>query len=716
MTPLMGRARIRAFMDARRKHDVFLMLLAAVLAAVTGALYLYSNLYYADGFLTLPLDDAYIFLHYARNFAAGHPLVYNVGDPPTTGVTSYLYLLMLTPLALIFHAPNALVWATYVLNVALYGLSIWLFAKVVAHLFEGRYVIVSTFVFATTGPITFHALGGMDGGLYIAALLFALYTYILYQEQGRRVWFIAALAVLTLARPEGILAAAILAALALLGRGPRNEHAGSAPRRSKWLVLLGLAPVPVYFALNYFIGGYLSSSSFLSKSILAQTTDPWPLRAATVLSYTIYVVKSILAGLDGYYVRGYFNANTVYAAANYFAPLALAFFLVGWGRAARKSWSAGRASPGFAAGVVFLACVAAACVALPYTRHFARYIAPYFPLFVIGVLGGIDGLAFLIRYGRPQISHAAMFWTGAAYFLVFGLLSSAYFWVAYGMSARDIRYQHIAVARFIREKVPAEANVFTHDVGALAYYGGRRIVDMEGLVTRDAWRYGREGLGAVCEFVRRNGKYGDYFAGYLSVYPFRSSDALGTLAYSGQLLTTTMAGGREMTVARFAPRVFERPPPPANRALAAFELVDEVNVADVASEAAHDYRVHVRAATVIQSYAAARPLSSAPEVVVFEAGRVVSGREEFTVDVTPGRDVLAVVRCEPPYGAAVRVDGVFAGNWVVPPAAGDVYRDGSFPLRARFVRGRRLRISLETLSDDLTYNAPVHYYFYSRKE
>ncbi len=703
-------------MEARRKRDVFLILLAAALAAVAGAFYLYSNLYYTGGFLTMPLDDAYIFFHYARNFADGHPLAYNVGDPPTTGVTSYLYLLILTPLALIFQGPNALVWAAYFLNVALYGLSIWLFAKVVSYLFEGRYVIVSTFVFATTGAVTFHALGGMDGGVYIAALLFALYTYILYQDQGRRVWFIAALATLALARPEGMIAAALLAALALLGRAPRNEHAGEAPRRSKWLLLLGLTPIPAYFAVNYAVAGHLSSMGFLTKSILAHSAQPWGERAAIVLSFTVYVVKSVFAGLDGHYIRAMFNANTLYAAANFFAPLALAFFLVGWGRAARKSWTEGRALPGFAAGVVFLACVAAACLALPYPRHFTRYIAPYFPLFVIGVLGGIDGLAFLIRYGRPQISHAAMFWTGAAYFLVFGLISSAYFCVVYGMSARDIRYQHVAVARFIRENVPADAAVFTHDVGALAYYGERRVVDIEGLVTRGAWRYGQVGEGAVAEFVRRNGKYGDYFAGYLRIYPFGEAGALEPEAYVAALPNLSMAGGEEMTVARFAAEVFETPPLPASPILAGFELTDEVDVADVISEKAHRYRLRRRGANTFPSYAAALPLRGAPGVIVFEAGRSVCGEEEFTVEVPAERDVLAAVRCSPPYGAAIRVNGVFAGNWKVPFGGQDVYLDAYFPIPARFVRGPRLRFSLETLSDDLTSNVPVHYYIYSRKE
>ncbi len=703
-------------MEARRQRDVFFIVMAAALAAITGALYIFINLYFTDRFLTFPLDDAYIFLHYARNFAAGHPLVYNLGDPPTTGVTSYLYLLLLTPLALIFRTPDALVWASFLLNVVLYGVSIWLFAKVARHLFEGRYVIPSTFIYATTGPITFHALGGMDAGLYIATLLFSLYAYILYKDYDRPAVFIVALATLTLARPEGIIAAVIFAALALIGAGPKVQSGGPTERRVRWLVLLGLALVPAYLALNYLAGGYVTPAGFLSKSILAHKTQPWAVRLVAIIAYGIYVVKSVLGGLNGYYVKGFYNANTVHAAAAYFAPLALAFFLVGWGRAARKSWSDRRPSAAFAAGLVFLACAAAACAAVPAPRHFARYIAPYFPLFVIGVLGGIDGLAYLIRYGRPTISHAAMFWTGAAYFLVFGLISSAYFWVAYGMSGRDIRFQHVAVARYIRENTPERVNIFTHDVGALAYYGERRIVDIEGLVTREAWRFGNEGWAGAAEFVRREGKRGDYFVGYFNAYPFDEAGVVTSPEYHGRLVTNTMAGARDMAVAEFVPEVFEASPPPSARALKGFELVDEVNVADVISESAHRYRLRPRGRNTLFGFAGPLPLAAAGGVNVFEAGRLVSGVEEFTVEVPGGRDAIAAVRCEPPFGANVRVNDAPAGIWEVPSVGTDAYVDGLFRIPAKLVGDGRIRISLKTAGEDLSYNRPARYYFFSRAE
>jgi hypothetical protein len=691
-----------------------MVIAAAAVALGAGALYLYIDLYFTDNFLAFPLDDSYIFLQYARNAAAGHLFEYNVGDPTTTGATSYLYLLILTPLAVIFREPNSLVWATYVLNVVVYGVSVFLFAKIAGRLFEGRYVIPATAIFATTGVVTYHALAGMDGGIYIFALLFAVYTYLLYSEYGR-VWPLAAgLAVLSFSRPEGIGAAAIIVACALLGRVPVVNGKPQPRRAAKWWVLLGLAPVPLYFLVNYLAGGHLTSTTFLSKSIWGPGTKPWPMRIAEILTYSFYAIKSIFTGTEGQYPKNLYNANIPHAAAAYFAPLTLAFFLVGWGRAARKSWSNRRPSPAFVAGIVFLAGIAAACIFVPFPRHFSRYLVPYYPLLLFGVLGGIDGLAVLIRYGRPAINHAAMFWTGAAYFLVFGLMSSAYFWVAYGMSARDIRFQHIYAAAYIRDHVPAGADVFTHDVGALAYYGGHRILDVEGLVTRAAVPYAGGGAGNLGEFVKHRGKPGDYFAGYLNIFQLKEGFLLEPPEFEVKLYTITTAGAEDLTLARFVPEVFEESPAPRFAGLANFEFADAVDVGYPLSEAAHDYRFTRRGAHNFSSFAAVLPLAGAGRRV-FEAGRAINGVEKFDVSVPAGRDCLAVVRCVPPYRAAVKVNGAPVGDWETPAETTLGFVDSYFPIPSRFVRDGKLRLELETATGDYSYNQPARYYFYARR-
>ncbi len=49
------------------------------------------------GELSLPLDDSFIYLQYARAIAQGHPFVYTAGNAPTTGATSLFWPLLLLP-------------------------------------------------------------------------------------------------------------------------------------------------------------------------------------------------------------------------------------------------------------------------------------------------------------------------------------------------------------------------------------------------------------------------------------------------------------------------------------------------------------------------------------------------------------------------------------------------------------------------------------------
>ena len=54
--------------------------------------------------------------------------------------------------------------------------------------------------------------------------------------------------------------------------------------------------------------------------------------------------------------------------------------------------------------------------------------------------------------------------------------------------AKDCRYisdRQVAAALWMRDHLPADAVVATHDVGAIAYYSERRLVDMVGLVSPD---------------------------------------------------------------------------------------------------------------------------------------------------------------------------------------------------------------------------------------
>ena len=95
----MGRAVI-ALPRARVASIAIALLLLAVAAFQAGRV-LRAERSIVDaaggGGMSLPLDDSFIYLQYAKAIAEGHPFVYTPGNAPTTGSTSLLYPLLLVP-------------------------------------------------------------------------------------------------------------------------------------------------------------------------------------------------------------------------------------------------------------------------------------------------------------------------------------------------------------------------------------------------------------------------------------------------------------------------------------------------------------------------------------------------------------------------------------------------------------------------------------------
>jgi 4-amino-4-deoxy-L-arabinose transferase-like glycosyltransferase len=89
-----------------------------------------------------------------------------------------------------------------------------------------------------------------------------------------------------------------------------------------------------------------------------------------------------------------------------------------------------------------------------------------------------------------------------------------------------INEQHIPIGNYIRENTPADAIIATHDIGAVAYFSDRPVVDVIGLVTPDMMEFchnhdrmkkilaGVDPLSAkiIGPYGRGGKKHADYFA------------------------------------------------------------------------------------------------------------------------------------------------------------------------------------------------------------
>src|SRR5215510_2223922 len=148
----------------------FRFLFALVLAASVGSLAWYLG---SRGHpFVLPLDDAYIYLQYARTAASGHWGAYFPGGPASTGATSLAWLVGLIKAAYVFkivHAPleTALPVAALLGSSLSLAVSFWLMLRLaVRHDVRGVFSPLACLIALLSPLWIFGAMNGMETGFY----------------------------------------------------------------------------------------------------------------------------------------------------------------------------------------------------------------------------------------------------------------------------------------------------------------------------------------------------------------------------------------------------------------------------------------------------------------------------------------------------------------------------------------------------------------------
>lgn len=127
-------------------------------------------------------------------------------------------------------------------------------------------------------------------------------------------------------------------------------------------------------------------------------------------------------------------------------------------------------------------------VLLPFAHRFSRYLVPALPAVALLALGVLKAL-----WARP--AEAAPAWRSWGRIAAPLLVAVALAWQAFGVPIADTNYttlcryhyqRHERTGRWLKEHTPTDAVVAAHDVGAIAYYSERRIVDVAGLIQPDA--------------------------------------------------------------------------------------------------------------------------------------------------------------------------------------------------------------------------------------
>jgi hypothetical protein len=404
----------------------------------------------------LPLDDGWIHLRLARNLATGGGLAINPGEPVPAS-TAPLWSVLLAGL-LAIGMPGLLAAKTL-------GLACWAGTGLVTRRLARAAGLAAGPAWAaglTTvllGRLVWGALSGME--VPLAALTVAAAAWAV--AAGRPGLGAAGFGLATLARPE----AGLLAALHAVGAG----RWGEALRRGG--VAAGIVVPAALF--NLAAGGRLVPTTAAAKvegGLLGQReglAGAWSVAAARLPAFL------------GDWLTVLYQDHVALPA------LVAAGLVASW--TGRLRW--------LALGLV-LHPVAVALIA-PYRGpgfQTGRYSAHLLPLAVVVAVLGLE--RFLHALARPGIRIAV----GVALLVSLGFRLPAAA-KAYAWGVQNINAMQVTLGRWVAARTPRDTLIAVNDVGALSYFGERRVIDLVGLATPEILPYRREGSDGVLRYLRR---------------------------------------------------------------------------------------------------------------------------------------------------------------------------------------------------------------------
>ncbi len=440
--PAGGETMVKARDDAADRRVVLLPAAVIVLSALAIRLVLMSTTY------RYFVDDAYIFGHYANNFAHGRGLVYNPGER-VLGYTSPLYVFLLCVLKRLFISVDM-----QLLTRCLNALLVIPFAAAAAALFARKQVANYAIPIALILYFSYldGTLNGMETTLMLACIMGVLYAL----DAGRRDMSVICATAAALVRPEGFLLLFVVLAYWPFVARKRVPCIGLVV--AVLMLLAWIIPTYSYFG-TVIPQSMVAKSSWrtgVSHSLPAAGVGGQLLRAAmTHTMLSLSVTSNTLGGHQGQALMAACGVGSI-------------LFAIGFAVAIRKR------TPLVAIGAFYLLFLAMYIVGRP-VHIWSWYTVPASVCFAIVALSGMSHML-------SARSRAVQY----AYVAIVGLICIAS--ICFEMPKRVAQTDHVAsrleyLSDFAKANLPPNSSIMEGDIGILAYRTNMRIIDLGGLVS-----------------------------------------------------------------------------------------------------------------------------------------------------------------------------------------------------------------------------------------
>lgn len=436
-----------------------LIILGLLLTASFILPYYFVNYAYSmNQYHSFPLDDPWIHLQFAKNLAEYGSFSYFKNEVVTAGSTSPLYTLILA--AGFFITKNEM-WLSYILGIIFFVFAVYYFYRLSGNIFPGEnwLALGAVILFVTDKWMNFISVTGMETTLYIFLLTACFYYYRKLNAAG----FSVTLALALWTRPDAVAFIAAIAAdyffrLYIRSKSKDKENLPEIFSRDaiiKFAVITGII-IAAYFVMNLLISGSLLPNTYSAK-----------------LTYYSAEFRSRSDFLKTE-VWDYFTEKTYLLV---FIPFVIAAFRIIYDSSKLKY------NPLLPALLFIVLLIFIYWYKLPYAHRFGRYLMPVFPFyFLLAVYGGREFFKWLSGY----INDTKLV-NGLNIMLLLGTL--VYFAAGYNENkkvfqdqSRHIYIRQVEAAKWLNKNTPEGSIIAAHDVGAIAYYSERKVIDVVGLI------------------------------------------------------------------------------------------------------------------------------------------------------------------------------------------------------------------------------------------
>ena len=420
---------------------------------------------------SFPLDDPWIHLQFARNLHDFGAFSYFKDQMVTSGSTSPLYTALL---ALgFFITQNEMVLSYALGGMFFLGGAFVLFQFMRDTMEASLWIAAAGMLFLLLDRrLLWVALSGMETTMFIFLLLLCLYAY--KKKQGMVLGVAGGL--LLWVRPDGV---AFLIAMAIdhlyhsyfiekKQRGSKNKGKkdGEKPQENDGLWLKRPAIIIALFGVAYAGFNLLLSGS------------PLPNTYAAKLKYYSGGGKSFPEEVFHFLTDGHLVILAIFAAVGILMVLQ---------QIVRRKQSPQLVSLLWCGGMFI-----AYWYSLPRLYQEGRYMMPVLPFFF---LLGISGFGFVQETLNRRFHSIKKRYIESSFSIIYLVMVAQFVngaWKGKDVYADYCKYindRQVTTGHWLHDHLPENSIVATHDVGAIAFYSERRIVDMVGLVSPEMTKY-----------------------------------------------------------------------------------------------------------------------------------------------------------------------------------------------------------------------------------